>query len=161
MSCTRKIRARIAIAKEAFNGNQRPLCGKINKNLRKRLAKCYVWSVALYGAETWTLMKEDEKRLEAFEMWVWRAMEKVRWVDKVRNDEVLRRIGEERRILKVIENKKRNWLGHCLRRDCLLTTTMEGVIEGEKRRRRRRMKLIDSIKTVSYTHLDVYKRQFE
>ena len=41
-------------------------------------------------------------------MWVWRAMEKVRWVDKVKNDEVLRRIGEERRILKVIENRKRN-----------------------------------------------------
>ena len=41
-------------------------------------------------------------------------MAKVRWVDKIRNDEVLTRIGEERRILKVIENRKRNWLGHCL-----------------------------------------------
>ena len=36
------------------------------------------------------MSKEDEKRLEAFEMWVCRAMEKLRWVDKVRNDEVLR-----------------------------------------------------------------------
>ena len=77
--------------------------------------------VALYGAETWTLRKEDEKRLEAFEIWVWRAMENVRWTDKVSNDKVLRRIGEEKRILKVIENRKRNWLDHCLRRDCLLT----------------------------------------
>ena len=34
--------------------------------------------------------------------------------DKVRNDEVLRRMGEERRILKVIENRKRNWLGRCV-----------------------------------------------
>ena len=51
MSCTREIRARIAIAKEAFNGKKRLVCGKINKNLRKRLAK-YVWSVGLYGAET-------------------------------------------------------------------------------------------------------------
>ena len=58
--------------------------------------------------------------------------EKVRWVHKVRNGEVLRRKGEERRILKVIENRKKNWLGHCLKRDCLLTTAMEGVIEGEK-----------------------------
>ena len=65
---------------------------------------------ALYGAATWILRKEDEKGLEAFEMWVWRAMEKVRWVDKVRNDEVLRRIGKERRILKVIENRKRNYI---------------------------------------------------
>ena len=77
-------------------------------------------------------------------------MEKVGWLDKVRNDEVLRRIGEERRILKVIENRKRNWLGNCLRRDCLLTTAMEGIIEGEKGRVRRRMKLIDSIKIRGY-----------
>ena len=69
-------------------------------------------------------------------------MKKVRWVDKVRNDEVLRRIGEERKILTVIENRKMNWLGHCLRRDCLLTTGMEGVIEGEKKERRR-TKLIE------------------
>ena len=54
-----------------MDGKKRLLRGKIKKNLRKRLVKCYVWSVALYGAETWTLRKEDEKKLEAFEMWVW------------------------------------------------------------------------------------------
>ena len=42
----------IAIANEAFNGKKILLCDKINKNLRKRLAKCYVWSVALHGVET-------------------------------------------------------------------------------------------------------------
>ena len=77
-------------------------------NIEGLVVKRYVRSVALYGAQTWTLRKEDENRLEAFEMWVWRTMKKVRWLDKVRNDEVLRRIGEERTILKVIENRKRN-----------------------------------------------------
>ena len=38
----------------------------------------------------------DVYKRQAFEMWVWRAMGKVRCVDNVRNDEVLRRIGEER-----------------------------------------------------------------
>ena len=46
-------------------------------------------------ADTWTLRTKDEKRLEASEMGVWQAMEKVRWVDKVRDDDVLRRIGED------------------------------------------------------------------
>ena len=50
-------------------------------------------------------------------MWLWRAIEKVRYVGKVRRDEVLRKIVEERIILKVVEYKKRKWLGHCLRRD--------------------------------------------
>jgi len=37
---------------------------------------CYVWSVALYGAETWTLRAANQKYLESFEMWCWRRMAK-------------------------------------------------------------------------------------
>ena len=33
--------------------------------------KCFVWSVELYGAETWALRRNEQKQLEAFEMWVW------------------------------------------------------------------------------------------
>jgi len=40
--------------------------------LRKKLIKCYIWSVALYGAEVWTLRKSDQKYLEGFKMWCWR-----------------------------------------------------------------------------------------
>jgi hypothetical protein len=48
-----------------------------NLNLRKKLVKCYIWSIALYGAETWTVRKMDQKYLESFEMWCWRRMEKI------------------------------------------------------------------------------------
>jgi len=41
----------------------------------KKLVKCYIWSMALYGAETWTLRATDQKYLESFEMWCWRRME--------------------------------------------------------------------------------------
>jgi hypothetical protein len=37
--------------------------------------KLYIWSVAFYGAETWTLRKVGQKYLESFEMWCWRRME--------------------------------------------------------------------------------------
>jgi hypothetical protein len=40
--------------------------------LRKKLVKCYIWSIALYGAETCTLPAVDQKHLESFEMWCWR-----------------------------------------------------------------------------------------
>ncbi|KAJ4439519.1 hypothetical protein ANN_07643 [Periplaneta americana] len=56
------------------------------KKLRKRVVKYFVWSVALYGAETWTLRRSEEKRLEAFEMWIWRRMERVKWTDRIRNE---------------------------------------------------------------------------
>ena len=44
----------------------------------------FVWSVALYGAETWTLRRKEQKRLEAFEVWIWRRMERVKWTDKIK-----------------------------------------------------------------------------
>ena len=54
----------------------------MEKELRKRLVKCFVWSVVLYGAETWTLRRNEQKRLEASEMWIWRRMERVKCTDK-------------------------------------------------------------------------------
>jgi len=54
--------------------------------VRKELVKCYIWSIALYDAETWTLWAVDQKLLESFEMWCWRRMEKIRWTDRVRNE---------------------------------------------------------------------------
>ena len=60
-----------------------------NLELRKKLVKCYVWSIALYGAETWTLRAVDQKHLGSFEMWCWRRMGKTSWTDYVRNEDVL------------------------------------------------------------------------
>jgi len=53
--------------------------------------KCYIWNIALFGAETLTLRKVDQKYLETFEMWCWRRM-KISWNDRVKNEEVLHRI---------------------------------------------------------------------
>jgi hypothetical protein len=39
---------------------------KLDLNLKKKLVKCYIWSMALYGAETWTFRAVDQKQLESF-----------------------------------------------------------------------------------------------
>jgi hypothetical protein len=98
--------------------------------LRKKLVKCYTWNIALYGAETWTLRKVDQKYLESFEMCCWRRMEMISWTDRVRNEEVLHRVKEERNILHTIKRRKANWIGHILRRNFLLKYVTEGKIEG-------------------------------
>ena len=84
----KKIKSRIAMAKAAFNKKKNLFTSKLELNLRKRLVRCYVWSIALYGAETWTLRATDQKHLESFEMWCWSWMEKISWTDHVRNEEV-------------------------------------------------------------------------
>jgi len=76
--------------------------------LRKKVVKCYVLSMALHGAETWTLRATDRKRLESSEMWSWRRMEKISWTDHVRKEEVLFRVNEQRNILHEIRKRKAN-----------------------------------------------------
>ena len=66
--CTCEIKSRIAMAKAAFNKKRTLFTSKLDVNLRKELVKCYIWSMALYGAETWTLRAADQKYLEYFEM---------------------------------------------------------------------------------------------
>jgi hypothetical protein len=60
----------------------------IRMEMRKKQVKCYIWSMALYGAETWTLRAAGQKYLESFEMWCWRRME-ISLTNHVRNEEVL------------------------------------------------------------------------
>jgi hypothetical protein len=64
--CTREIKYRIARAKAAFNKKKNLFTSKLDLNLRKKLIKCYIWSIGLHGAETWTLRKVDQKYLESF-----------------------------------------------------------------------------------------------
>ena len=66
--CTCEIKSRIAMAKAAFNKKKNLFTSKLELNLRKKLVKCYVWSMDLYGAEIWTFRATDQKRLESFEM---------------------------------------------------------------------------------------------
>jgi hypothetical protein len=86
--CIREIEARIAMAKAAFNKKETLFTSKLNLELRKKLVKCYIWSIALYCAETWTLRKLDQKYLENSEMLCWRRMEKISWTDRVNNEAV-------------------------------------------------------------------------
>ena len=76
--------------------------GKMNLEPKKRIMKCLDWSVALYAVETWMLTQTVRRRLEAFEMWIWKGMEKISWLDKVTNEEVLRRVNANRQILNSI-----------------------------------------------------------
>ena len=67
--------------------------------------------------QTWTLQRNEQRRLEAFEMWIWTGMERVKLTDKIKNAVVLERVGEGIIMLELIKNSKINWLGNWLRRN--------------------------------------------
>jgi hypothetical protein len=56
------------MAKVAFNKKKTLFTSKLDLKLRKKLIKCYIWSMALCGAETGTFRAADQKYLESFEM---------------------------------------------------------------------------------------------
>ena len=118
------------MAKAAFNKKRTLFTSTLDLELRKKLVKYYVWSIALYGAETWTLRTVDQKHLESFEMWCWRRMEKISWTKHLRNEDVLLRVKEQRNILHEIRKRKANWINHVLLRNCLLQRVTEGKIQG-------------------------------
>ncbi|KAJ4441951.1 hypothetical protein ANN_11815 [Periplaneta americana] len=70
--------------------------GPLEKELRKRVQMCFVWSVVLYGTETRTLRRSEEKRLEALDMWISRRKGRVKWTNRIRNKGVLERVKKER-----------------------------------------------------------------
>jgi len=67
--CTCEVKCRNSMVKAAFNKKRVLLTSKLELELRKKLVKCYIRSIALCGAETWTFRAVDQKHLESFEMW--------------------------------------------------------------------------------------------
>jgi hypothetical protein len=81
---TYEIKCTIVMAKFVFNKKRAYFTSTLDLELKKKLIKCYIWSVALYGAETWTLRAVDQKHLKGFEIWCWGRMEKITWPDHLK-----------------------------------------------------------------------------
>jgi len=60
------------------------------------------------------------RTLQAFEVWIWRRIERISWTDKVSNEKVLRRVGEEWSLTEMLERRRKNWIRQMLRGNGLL-----------------------------------------
>jgi hypothetical protein len=71
-------------------------------------------------------------------------MMKVKWTERITNEEVLRRVGEKRNIVNT-QRRRRRLIGHILRHSSLLKTVLEEDISGKNYRRRPRMEYMEQI----------------
>ena len=162
--CTEEIVTRIGQGKQAFKKKERLITTiNMDEKLRKRILEAYVWNTALYAAETWTLSKKDEQKLEAFEMWCWRRFNKVKWTDKKTNEEVLVITDEKRKFLHKIKTRRGRWFGHNLRLSKWFTLIVEGKISGRRPRGPPRKDFIKQIlvDTHSSSYQELKKKAFE
>ena len=110
------------------------------------LIKPVVFSVAMYGYESWTIKKAECSRIDAFELWCWRRLLRVPWMARRSNQSTLKEISPEYSLEGLMLKLKLQYFGHLIwRNDSLEKTLMLGRNEGRRRRGWQRMRWLDGI----------------
>ena len=100
-----------------------------------------VFPVVMYGCESWTIKKAKCQRIDAFELWCWRRLLRVRWTTRRCNQSILKEISPEYSLEGLMLKLKLQYFGHLTGgTDSLEKTLMLGKIEGRRRRGRQRMR---------------------
>jgi len=100
--------------------------------------KALVWPIATYGCESRNLRKNEETRLDAFEMKGLRKILRVSWTAKKTNESVLNKAGVKRELLNTVKARKLAYYGHAMRKQgsCLEKETMQGTVPRRRGRPR-------------------------
>ena len=110
------------------------------------LVKAVVFLIVMYGCESWTVMKTECRKIDAFELWCWRRLFRVTWIARRSNQSILKEISPEYSLEGLMLKLKLQSFGHLMRRaDSFEKTLMLGKIEGRRRRGRQRMRWLDGI----------------
>ena len=105
-----------------------------------------VFSVVMYGCESWTLKKAEHQRIDVFELWYWRRLLRVPWTARRSNQSILTEISPGISLDGLMRKLQLQSFGHVMRRvDSLEKTLMLGGIWGRRRRGQQRMRCLDGI----------------
>ena len=111
-----------------------------------RLVKAMVFPVVMYGCESWTIMKAECQRIDAFELWCWRRLLRVPWTARRSNQSMLKEISSGCSLEGLMLKLKVQYFGYLMwRADSFEKTLMRGKIEGRRRRGWQRMRWLDGI----------------
>ena len=99
------------------------------------LVKAIVFPVVLYGCESWTIKKAEHCRIDAFELWCWKRLLRVRRTARRSSQSILKEVSPEYLLEGLMLKLKLQYFGHLMRRtDSFEKTLILGKIEGRRRR---------------------------
>ena len=105
------------------------------------LIKVMVFLVVMYGCESWTIKKDEHRRIDAFELWCWRRLLRVPWTARRSNQSILKEMSPGCSLEGLMLKLKLQYFGHLMRRyDSFEKTLFLGKIEGRRKRGRQRMR---------------------
>ena len=113
---------------------------------KAHLVKALIFQLVMYECESWTIKKAEHWRIDAFELWCWRRLLRVRWTARRSNQPILKEISPEYSFKGLMLKLKLQYFGHLMwRADSLKKTLMLRKIEGRRRRGRQRIRWLDGI----------------
>ena len=111
-----EVKYRVKEASKCMGGMKKVMSNRtLGMSAKRRLYEGVVVPTALYGAEAWNMKEADRRRLDVFEMRCLRSMVGVSRLDRLRNEEVRRRAGVERKMSEKVDQRVLGWYGHMVR----------------------------------------------
>ena len=118
------------------------------------LVKGMVFSVVMYGCESWAIKKAEPRRIDGFELWCWRRLLRVPWIARRSSQSILKEISPEYLLEGLMLKLKLQYSGHLMgRTDSLEKIMILGKTEGRRRRGQQRMRWLDDITNLMDTSL--------
>ena len=158
--CDKEIRRRIAMGKAAMGGLTTVWKDRgITLQTKVKLVKALVFPIVLYGAETWTMRKTERKKIDAFELWCWRRVMRVSWMERKTNVWVLENVKPKWTLESRVIKAALSYFGHVVRKERgMENDVMLGGMRGKRRRGRPRTKWLDTIKDVKGPSINIMRR---
>ena len=145
--CSHEIKRRLLLGKKVITNLDSILKNRIiTLSTKVRLVKAMVFSVVVYGSESWTIKKAECQRIDAFELWCWRRLLRDPWTARISNQSILKEISPGCSLEGLMLKLKFQYFDRLMKRvDSFEKTLMLGGIEGRRRRGRQRMRWLDGI----------------
>jgi len=147
VDCANEVKSRLAIGRVTMIKLWENK--SVSNSTKLRLIGALVWPVAVYGCEAWTLKKQEDKCIQAFENKCIRKIMRISWTKMMTNEQIneledVRSVGLQ---LKHVRAQKLRYFGHIMRQpwDNIEGSLMTGLVEGKRGRGRPRVSWIDNI----------------
>ena len=145
--CSHEIKRHLLVGRKVMTNLDSILKSRdITLSTKVHLVKAVVFPVVMYGYESWTTKKAEQRRIDAFELWCWRRLLRVPLIARRSNQSILKEISPGCSLEGLMLKLKLQYFGHLMQRtDSLEKTLMLGKIGGRRRRGRQRMRWLDGI----------------
>ena len=145
--CSQEIRRRLLLGRKVMTNLDSILKRRdISLPTKICLVQAFIFPVVMYGWESWTIKKADQRRIDTFELCCWKRLLRVPWTARRSSQSILKEINPEYSLEGLMLKLKLQYFGHLMRRvDSLEKTLMLGGTGGRRRRGRQRMRWLDGI----------------